>query len=176
MPNDLELMPFQRQLEEYPPIKAMLLVVAKNPALLKGVGQPWRVYGQRHEGGKWAKKDFLRYKDAFKFLKPRLSTYRDISITSKRLSFAPPGRVVRIKRGGEPVMVKTANGFIQKTKIVAVSPPPGHLWCIYCRRFTVFTWFMTHHAFPRQYWSISDQSTRRCCVCGIREVIGAWRH
>lgn len=172
---DIGMIPFRDQLVDYPAIKAMLLKPQKNPAQLKGVGMPWRVYAQKEVGGRWRKRDFKRYKDAFEFLKPRLKTYHDISITSKRLRFPPPGRVVKIRRHGEPLMQKTKHGSVQVTRLVRVTPPPGHSWCIYCRRFTVFIWFTSHHAFTG---SSLDHSipTRRCCVCGIREVTGAWRH
>jgi hypothetical protein len=171
---DIGLMPFQEQIDEYPALREMLLKAVRNPSGLVNPGLPWRVYGQREGRGRWAKRDFETYVEAFRFLKPRLKTYHDISITSKARPFDPPGRLVKLRRNGQPLMVKTNNGMQRATKLVPIKPPPGHLWCMYCRRFTVFIWFTTHHAFkrPQPY----DLSSRRCCVCGIREVMGAWRH
>lgn len=174
MRDDLGMMTFQEQLEIYPPIREMLLRNVRNPAQLRGVGLPWRVYGQKTSGGSWARKDFRKYKEAFQFLKPRLKTYHDISITSKRLSFPIPGRVVRIRRNGRPLMVKTKQGLVQQTRMVPVRPPPDHLWCLYCRRFTIFTWFSAHHAFRGENKEGYDPSLRRCFICGGREGFAAW--
>jgi hypothetical protein len=173
---DLGLMPFRQQLTEFPPIKEMLKKNVRNPKALVDPGVTWRVYGRREEGGSWGQKKFPTYFEAFQFMKPRLKTYYDISITSTRLQFLPPGRVVKIKRRGQPVMVKTPKGEIQMTKIVPIHPPPGHLWCKYCRRFSVFLWFSRHHAFPKHYNELLEMDPRRrCAICGVSEEWGAWR-
>lgn len=158
-----ELIPFRDQLREYPGIKELMLTVPKN--LPPPVSPAWIVYG-RHEGRPWGRKEFERYKDAFAYVKPRLKTYHDISITCKRKSFPPPSRLVRIKRGGKPVIVKGQ----QATKLIPIKPPINHQWCFYCRRFTIFTWFSNHHAFQGDKKYIMDPTARRCCVCGVRDA------
>lgn len=175
LPNDIQLMPFQEQLEQYPGIKELL--TTKPPKInCPPVSPPWRIYALRTESSGWARKDFDTYKGAFDFWKLKRKVWYDVSITSKRQSFKPPGRLVKLKRQGQPVMIKTPTGPRQATKLVPIKPPPGHLWCLYCRRFTVFTYFLKHHAFKTENQQLTyDPTERRCCVCGIRETTGAFR-
>lgn len=170
---DMGLMTFQEQLEEYPALKEFVTKNARNPPKLINPGKTWRIYAQRRGGDRWRTKAFPTYVDAFKFMKPRLKTFHDISITSTRLSFTPPGRVVKIKKDGRPLMVEVRGKKVQVTRFVPIKPPPGHLWCMYCRRFTVFTYFFTHHALGKLEGE--SASSRRCCVCGIREAVGSWQ-
>lgn len=172
---DLGLIPFSTQIEEWPAIKEILLKAPRNPAYLVDPGKTWKVYAQPHEGDRWRAKAFSTYREAFAVFKKRRASDHDVSITSTRLKFLPPSRVVKITRRGKPLMVKTARGkLIQQTRIVYISPPPGHSWCMYCRRFTVFLWFSQHHAIPKEF-NYSLGEARRCCICGVREVMGTWR-
>lgn len=175
LPGEIQLMTFQDQLDKYPALKDMLLTMPKNN--IPAVSPPWRVYVRRTESGGWARKEFDTYKEAFLFFKAKRKIWYDVSITSKRLAFPPPNRIVRITRKGEPVMVKGGDGKMQQaTKLAPIKPPPAHLWCKYCRRFTVFTYFLTHHAFKSDNQKLCyDASERRCCICGIREISGAHR-
>lgn len=170
-----DLMTFQDQLAEYPQIKELL--VTKPPKInCPPVSPPWRIYARKTETSGWARKDFPTYKAAFDFWKLKRNVWHDVSITSKRQSFDAPGRYVKLKRNGQPLMVKTPTGMRQATKLVPIKPPPMHLWCKYCRRFTIFTYFLTHHAFRTDNQKLMmDPSQRRCCVCGIREEGGAYR-
>lgn len=169
-----DLVPFREQLAAYPAIKKMLQT--KPPRLnVAPISPPWRVYARRTEQSGWARKDFPTYVAAYNFVKVKLPLWHDVSITSKRQRFDPPSRIVRVTRGGRPVMVNTPNGPQQKTKVVPIKPPPLHTWCLYCRRFTIFTWFVTHHAHRGEAALLMDPSARRCCVCGIQEQSGAYR-
>lgn len=174
MPTTTELIPFREQLVLYPQIKKLLQT---KPAKLNAppVSPPWRVYARRTEQSGWARKEFPNYVAAYNFLKLKLPLWYDVSITSKRQAFPAPTRIVKVTRQGRPVMVQTANGPQQKTKVVPIKPPPYHLWCMYCRRFTVFTWFTTHHALKGEAALMMQQHIRRCCVCGITEDSGAAR-
>lgn len=173
LPGELRLIPFQEQIETYPALKDMLLTMPKTN--VPAVSPPWRVYVMKTESSGWARKDFPTYRGAFDFWKTKRKIWYDVSITSKRLAFPPPNRIVKISRGGKPVMVKSGDGTMrQETRLVPLKPPGGHLWCKYCRRFTVFTYFLTHHAFRTENLKICyDPTERRCCVCGIRERTGA---
>lgn len=167
------MMTFQEQLEIYPQIRELLLT--KPPAGPPAISPPWRVYVQKKEDGPWARKDFHTYKSAFDFFKLKRHVWRDVSITSKRQRFEPPGRVVRIVRGGQPVWVNTPTGKRRATRLVPIKPPPEHLWCMYCRRFTVFAWFTSHHAHRGEHALLMDPTARRCAVCGTREETAAYR-
>lgn len=173
LPGEIDLMPFQEQLDEYPGIKELLLT---KPPTGPYVSPPWRVYVRKTDSSGWARKDFETYKGAFDFFRLKRKIWYDVSITSKQRGFTIPGRYVKIKRQGQPVMIKTPTGMRQATKLVPIKAPPGHLWCKYCRRFTVFTYFLTHHAFKTENQRLCYRpSERRCCVCGITEYSGAHR-
>ncbi len=172
-----DLVTFREQLQQYPAIKKLLQTVPTEPC--QPVSAPWRIYARRPGKETYFRRDFWRYKEAYRYLADGIKKrdpvdgsryFADISITSKRQRFDCPTRVVKVTRGGKPVMV---NGR-QQTRIVPLKPPPGHLWCMYCRRFTIFTYFVTHHAFRSEQAEMMDSSHRRCCVCGVRESTGAF--
>lgn len=168
------MLTFQEQLELYPQLKEYFkeqprLGWKDHPSL------PWRVWVQQHAGGKWAKKDFPTYTKAFKFWKLYRNTAHDVSIGCRIQGFEPPGKIVKLTRNGQPLMVKTPTGKHQATKLIPIRPPADHYWCIYCRRFTIFTWFFSHHALRGEMASLMDPAAERCTVCGIRRKTGAFR-
>lgn len=169
-----EMMTFTEQLETWPQIKELL--TTKPPAPRAPSTAPeWRVYAQPEPEGGWAKKDFDTYVGAFKFWKERRRDWHDGSISSRRRTFDPPGRVVKLAKHGQPVMVRLPNGKSrQKTRLVPIKPPAGHSWCLYCRRFTVFRYFRKHHN-PAFDGLAIDPTVKRCAVCGISEATGAFR-
>lgn len=170
----LPMMTFEEQLEMYPQLKEYFTTKVSVPDLPR-LTPPWRVYAQRTNGGRWAKKDFDRYVPAFKFWKANRSKFHDISITCKVQPWEPPGRIVRLTRGGQPLMVKTGRGkSIQATRLIPIKAPADHEWCMYCRRFTVFTWFSKHHTFTGNMQFLMDQAAVRCTICGIRRSTGAF--
>lgn len=169
----IQMLTYQEQLELYPQLKEYLLKVPKLPDIPR-LTPPWRVYGQQHNGGRWGRKDFPTYKGAFQYWKQRRNNFHDISITCKPMGFLPPGKIVKLRRNGEPLMVKTANGKRQATKLIPIRPPADHLWCLYCRRFVIFTWFTAHHAFSGNMKLLMDPTVRRCSICGVREETGAY--
>lgn len=137
----------------------------------------WRIFVQRKVDGPWAKKDFDRYADAFRRIAKELKEGRlhDGTIQSRGVAYAPPERIVKLTRGGRPVMVKTPSGMVQKTAIVTWRPKlPGeeeeHAWCTYCRRPVVFRWFAAHHSLRNSpVTGCVDPTDRRCTICGGRE-------
>lgn len=130
----------------------------------------WRLYVQRETDGPWARKEFYTYVDAFKFLKPRLKAIHDAAIQSKGIAFGPPARVVRVTKGGKPLLDPKTNKQIVRRIVWKPTLPEGeypHRWCPYCRRPTVFGWFSRHHAFPKGFKF--DPAYQRCTICGISE-------
>jgi hypothetical protein len=111
----------------------------------------WRVFCLTHDG-KWKRAEFWQYSEAYRFVAKNIKKYADLVISSKRETFKPP--VIRYKG-----------------KKVYWPCPPGHRWCGYCRRPTVFAMFSRHHAIP--IWAPYD---KRCSICGAREsFLPAWR-
>lgn len=136
----------------------------------------WRIYVQRKADGPWRRKDFQHYDDAYKRITREIDRgLHDGAIQSRGIAYAPPQRIVRVTRGGKPVMVKTPRGPEPKTAVVIWKPKlhaedEPHMWCTYCRRPTVFRWFTSHHALRNSpVAGIHDPADRRCTICGGRE-------
>lgn len=137
---------------------------------LPRTGPPWRLYVQRESGGPWARREYDSYRDAFRHLKRiGFSDCHDACIQSKGTAFNPPHRVVKVTRGGIPLLHKDGSPI---TKVVWWKPSiPGdeapHRWCPYCRRPTIFAWFTKHHAF--RGGAVFNPSLLRCTICGASE-------
>src|SRR5690242_3866654 len=59
---------------------------------------PWVVYVQKEPHGKWGKKEFWKYSEAFHFMRRCLKAgVADATINNKRVGFDPPMRYARIK-------------------------------------------------------------------------------
>lgn len=127
---------------------------------------PWVVYVQREPRGKWGKKSFWKYSEAFRFFNAWLERgAHDLTINNKRCGYAPPHRFVRIK--GKYVMGRDKVKR-QATKLVWWRPnsammadQPEHHWCKYCRRPTVFKFFSKHRVLGP-----CDSTVARCTICG----------
>lgn len=108
--------------------------------------KPWRVLGQREQGGKWGRADMDRYVQAYSAVKLRLPEYYDLTIHSKLQAFKPPVVELGKRRSYMPC-------------------PDGHHWCVYCRRPTVFAYFSRHHAMPGMELASYEL---RCSICAAR--------
>jgi hypothetical protein len=107
----------------------------------------WRVYAKI--GGRWRRKEFRTYAEAYRWLMPRLRRFEDAAISSKAQPFKPP----IVSRGG------VKDFWRPKLDLL------GHRWCPYCRRPTVFFTFRKHHAMPANLCASYEP---RCTICGIR--------
>lgn len=141
------------------------------PAVAASLSPPWRVYVQlegRH--GRWGRKSFDTYTEAFKWLKPRLHSFHDAAITCPKVTSYGPTRMVKIKgryvEGSDGVKRQATKRVPWKPKIPA-DEIDEHRWCPYCRRPTAFRWFSQHHALGKLEGV--SLSFRRCVICGASE-------
>jgi hypothetical protein len=135
---------------------------------------PWVVFVQREPEGPWGKKEFWKYKDAFKFLRKALKLkVHDATIHCKRVGFEPPHSFARV-RGKYVVDSKGVKR--QATKLVYWKPSsallaeqPEHHWCMYCRRPVTLNYYRRHKA--RE--GFLDSTVPRCDICGgsVRIII-----
>lgn len=129
----------------------------------------WRVFVQREIDGPWAKRDFEKYAEAFRFTKKWLPKCHDAAIQSRARQYKPPMRFVALKKNGQPLFIIGSDGVKRrKTKMVLWQPrllpeDEHHEWCPYCRRPTVRAWFSKHHNFPD---GIRNNGELRCVICG----------
>ena len=129
----------------------------------------FRVYAQREEDGRWAKKDFDDFKSAYNFLAKNLKYWHDAAINTRTYSCRPP--VVRVpgkvrKKVGKRVVLVDGLRRVYYAPILSYD---GHIWCPYCRRPTVFAQFSDHHAFTHANLRPLPFKAR-CSVCGIAET------
>jgi hypothetical protein len=110
----------------------------------------FKVYVQRTQGGPWAKKDFEDFKVAYNFLARHFKSWHDASLTCCNEESRPP--IVR-KDG-------------KRQYHAPLLAYPGHIWCTYCRRPTIFGFYSTHHTFAARGMKPLPYR-RRCGVCGI---------
>lgn len=142
-------------------------VISRDPRVMKT--PPWVVYVQKEPHGRWGKKEFWKYSEAFNFLKRALKLgVHDAALHNRRIPTDPPARRVRIK--GKFVLDSSGNK-VQLTREVEwtwkglLEPEESeHHWCLYCRRPTVFGYYRKHKA--RQPGMPIDSTIPRCCICG----------
>jgi hypothetical protein len=118
---------------------------------------PWRLFVQKEKGGSWFKRDYRTYPEAYAAVRLKLSEYWDMTIHCKPQSFKPPVVKVGKQKVWNPL-------------------PPGHLWCAYCRRPTVFKFYRRH---PNM--GVVMEGEMRCQICGVRDkflphypITGGW--
>lgn len=176
-----------RDLLEDPKYREYLCQIPKTPPVARDprITPQWRVFLQRAEDSRWVKAEFRKYSDAFKFFKRKMNQmnddahfiYRDAAINNKRLQFAPPTRLVKIKGKFVVGSDGVKRPVIKEKPWVHYHLELGtgviHDWCPYCRRPTEWRWFFKHPAMK-----VLDPSTKRCSICGVSERLNTkdWYH
>lgn len=153
--------PVYRKFLETPPKTPK---VTRDPTQQKS--PPWVVYVQVENGGKWGKKEFWKYSEAFKFFRVWMKKgAHDATINNKRFPFDPPMRRVRIKGkfvlGSDGVERQATKEIPWKLKADIAVDYPDHHWCRYCRRPVVFKFFSKHKRIGD-----CDPTVKRCVICG----------
>lgn len=163
---------------EDPIYKAYFCRVPKLPATTS-ISPPWRLYVLKKGEKQWRRKDFPTYTAAFKTLKKMLKqgVVKDAAIHCKRMSFAPPVRMMKIR--GKYVRGSDGVNRPAKKRVDWQPRVPGdifdeHEWCPWCRRPTVFNYYTKHPALNRLGMPI-DPSIPRCCICGASKRICNYR-
>jgi hypothetical protein len=136
----------------------------RDPAIMRT--PPWVVYVQRKTGGKWGKKEFWKYSDAFKFFRAHLKAgAHDAAINNRRIGYEPPHRFVRIrgkyKVGTDGVKRQVKKLVWWKPNSALLADEQEHHWCRYCRRPTVFKYYSKHRVLGP-----CDPEVPRCTICG----------
>lgn len=112
----------------------------------------FRIYAQRERDGRWGKKDFGNFKDAYNFLAANYKGWHDSALCTINYVCRPP--VVRVDG--------------RRQYYAPVLTIDGHKWCPHCRRPTVFDYYSEHHAFTGHFKPLSFK--QRCGICGIAET------
>lgn len=162
-----------------PTYKAFLQTKPKTPKISRDPKwvktPPWVVYVQREMGGKWGKKEFWKYSDAFKFFRTWMKAgCYDATIHNKRIPFEPPSRLARIRgkfvKGSDGKMRQATKFVYWRVPSALMADQPDHNWCLYCRRPTVFKFYSKHKRL-----GAVDPTVKRCCICGASERVALSR-
>lgn len=163
--------PTMRELLEDPVFSAYMTTppVSRNPGLARD--EPWFLWVAQTRGT-WLGKSFDDYPFSRTAGLMADTRVRDLSITSKRVFFGPPGEWRRFKQRC-PVTDKTPRGFRVVTRwIPTFAWAPGLEWCARCRRPSAFRPLgADHHALRRIIAIVgthSEDDNSRCVFCGIR--------
>lgn len=129
---------------------------------------PWYLY--LLDNGKWKRANATTYRGALKFAAKNLREYQDIVIHSKRQPF----RIPRLRRSYNPPQYKKVKGKKKLVEVLEVveweNYPHDYMWCPYCRRPTLWNYYMSHHAFPQAKQWVFNGRSKACHVCGLRDV------
>lgn len=152
----------------------MKRVPAAHPA--NRTGEPWQIWVETADH-KWKTKTYPAYAEVWPtFIKHfRDGSTHDVTITSRRVFYAPPGEWYRVKvrkpRRPTPDDKSTSKVVIEdRWRQVFHWDGYDLHWCGRCRRPSYWMpLFATHHAL-RRLPAVSDEDNHRCILCGIRWI------
>lgn len=132
----------------------------------------WRVWIKSSDTTSWRKRDVTNYQVGVRTILDRLEDLHDAALQCRGRSYGPPDRRIRLMSGGKPLLHADGSPQIKRTVWrlpVDLARQYGHHdWCFQCRRPTVFTYFINHHAFRGTLLeSLASNDVRRCTLCGM---------
>jgi hypothetical protein len=141
----------------------------------------WRLWVKPSTNSPWRRKNVQHYQSGVQHILRGLAEglLHDAVLQCRGVSYRPPVKRLLVKdpRTKQPVLVTNPKTGAVTKKIVEKTwqPDPAliqeygrHEWCFYCRRPTVFAYFLTHPAFlGTPLAPFYDSTVRRCAICGI---------
>lgn len=136
-------------------------------------GEPFQLWVETTEH-RWLTRTYATYADIWPvFIKRfRDPSTHDVTITSRRVFYAPPGEWYRVKVRLPAPTLKHPAGFRIEDRWRQTFRWDGYdlNWCGRCRRPSYWMpLFSNHHALRRQP-TIAPDDNYRCILCGIRWI------
>jgi hypothetical protein len=140
-------------------------------------GEPWQIWVET-PGHKWQTKTYASYREVWPLFVRKLRAREeanDVTITSRRVFYAPPGewyrQKVRKPRRPTPDDKSTTKVVIEdRWRQTFFWDAVDLHWCGRCRRPSYWMpLFPNHHALRRMP-AITDEDNYRCILCGIRWI------
>lgn len=139
-------------------------------------GEPWQIW-VRTVSSKWLTRTYPTYRDVWPVF---IAKFRDtvdtadVTITSRRVFYAPPGEWYKVKvrkpRRPTPDDKSTTRIVVEDRWRRLFHWDTGLEWCGRCRRPVYWQpLFTTHHALRRMP-AVTEDDNLRCIICGIRWV------
>lgn len=146
----------------------------KHPA--NRTGEPWQLWVDRGNG-KWATRTYATYREIWPVFVAqfRHEARPDVTITSRRVFYAPPGEWYRVrvkkKRRATPDNPSLTHQVIEERWRQTFFWDDIRLrWCGRCRRPSHWMpLFADHHAL-RRFPTVAPDDNERCTICGVRWV------
>lgn len=160
---------YRDYIKKVPPIEAN----NANPA--------WVLWVNRENTNRWLTGTYQTYRDAWPvFVAKHKAGGYDATITSRRVFYAPPGEMYKVRVKLATPRKHPTTGEVTTHRVEERWRQTFHWddyraeWCGRCRRPVTFQpLFETHHALSR--WPVvSDEDNMRCPVCGIRRSAQPW--
>jgi hypothetical protein len=140
-------------------------------------GEPWQIWVET-PAHKWQTKTYPTYRDIWPMFVRKLRAPEeavDVTITSRRVFYAPPGEWYRqkVRKPRKPTPDNKATSHIvveDRWRQTWFWDGSDLHWCGRCRRPVYWMpLFSDHHALRRQP-AVSDEDNYRCVLCGIRWI------
>lgn len=167
------VVPTMRSLMEDDVFRAYMKKVPSLPPNLRH-GNPWQLWLRADTG--WLTGAFSSYRDAWPvFVRNLRRDGRDVTLTSRRVFFAPPGEYYKVKvrhpRRATPDNPATTQVKIEKRWRQTFFWDDVRLrWCGRCRRPVYWQKLHSGHHAIRKMPAFTTDDNLRCTICGIRNV------
>lgn len=173
MPTNI---PPMRALMDDPAFRAyMKRVPPAHPA--NKTGEPWQVWVET-PSHTWLTGTYATYREVWPVFLGRFrdpSKAHDVTITSRRVFYAPPGEWYRVKvrkqRRPTPDNPATSHVVVEHRWRQTFFWDGSDLhWCGRCRRPSYWMPLFTNHHALRRLPAVSTEDNYRCIICGIRWI------
>lgn len=136
-------------------------------------GEPWQVWVETPEH-RWLTKTYATYRDVWPVFIARFrdpAKTHDVTITSRRVFYAPPGEWYRVKvRLDRPTPSGTTHRVESRWRQTFHWDGYDLHWCGRCRRPTYWMPLYANHHALRRLPAVSTEDNTRCIICGIRWI------
>lgn len=135
-------------------------------------GEPWQVWVETTEH-RWLTRTFATYADIWPVFTKRFrdESTHDVTITSRRVFYAPPGEWYKVKVRVAPTL-KHPNGLKIEDRWRQTFFWEGYdlAWCGRCRRPSYWMPLFSNHHALRRMPAVTEEDNYRCILCGIRWI------
>lgn len=133
-------------------------------------GEPWQLWVETPDH-KWLTRTYGSYADIWPVFVRQHRAGNDVTITSRRIFYAPPGEWYRVKVRKDRIVPGQPTHRIETRWRQTFFWEGADLhWCGRCRRPVYWMPLFSNHHALRRLPAVSDEDNMRCIICGIRWI------
>lgn len=136
-------------------------------------GEPWQIWVET-PAHTWLTKTYATYRDVWPVFLGRFrdpDKAHDVTITSRRVFYAPPGEWYKVKvRLAKPTPSGTTHRIELRWRQTFHWDGYDLHWCGRCRRPSYWMPLFSNHHALRRLPAVSTEDNHRCIICGIRWI------